>query len=204
MKLGSAHGMPTWKDPMPRPASLPTLDWKQLFESGQDYAAWIADAESPEQAARMEAARAALTLAPEESAFLAALPHPVRVLAIAEDWCGDVIRHVPVLQKLADAAPTLDLRYTSRMAHPEIFVRFLTNGGEAIPKFVFLSKAWVECGNWGPMPQDGRRLIARGKACGDISAARKQVSALYAADPHCRIAIHELLDLLEIASCTTP
>jgi len=189
---------------MPRPATLPVLDWKSVFESGLDYQAWLAAAEATEQRDKMEAQRQALTLDPPVSGFLAALPRAVHVVAIAEDWCGDVVRHAPVLQRMAEAGPQLKVRYISRQQYPDVFARFLTNGGEAIPKFVFLSKAWVECGNWGPMPQDGRRLIARGKACGDISAARKQVSALYAADPHCRIAIHELLDLLEIASCTTP
>ena len=34
---------------MPRPATLPTVDWKAIFESGLDYAAWLAAAEAAEQ-----------------------------------------------------------------------------------------------------------------------------------------------------------
>ena len=34
---------------MPRPATLPVTDWKVVFESGLDYAAWLAAAESAEQ-----------------------------------------------------------------------------------------------------------------------------------------------------------
>lgn len=189
---------------MPRPPLLPILDWKAIFESGQTYDAWLASAESEERQALMEANRLSLSLASHIRVFLASLPRPVRVVAIAEDWCGDVVRHVPVLQAMAEAAPNLDVRYIGRTPHLEIFARFLTNGGEAIPKFIFLNDAWVECGNWGPMPEVCRELIARGKACGDVGAARRKVSARYETDPDCRTVAAELLRLIDIASAREP
>jgi hypothetical protein len=189
---------------MPKPPVLPVIDWKKVFDSGKEYAAWIAEGESPENRERIEAIRQDLVLEPEETRFLKALRKPVRVVAIAEDWCGDVVRHVPALQKLADTASCLHVRYISREQHPEVFVRFLTNGGEAIPKFVFLSDAFVECGNWGPMPHACRELIARGKACGDVAAARRKVAELYAADPKLRIVASEIIHLIDIASSATP
>jgi hypothetical protein len=189
---------------MPRPPTIPVIDWKSVFESGQTYAAWIAAGESPDNRARMETLRQAQELEPQAAGFLAALPRPVHVIAIAEDWCGDVVRHVPVLQRLAEAAPNLRVRYLSRQQRPDVFVRFLTNGGEAIPKFIFLSEAFVECGSWGPMPGPLRELIARGKACGDVAAARKKVSAIYEADGNRRMVVSELLDLLDIAVTREP
>ena len=185
---------------MPRPAILPLLDWQAIFSSGLDYQAWLEGAESPEQRNKLESQYQALQLEPQVIDHLAALPRTVRILAIAEDWCGDVVRHVPVLQRLAEAAPNLQVRYINRQQWPELFVRFLTNGGEAIPKFIFLSEAWVECGNWGPMPEICREFIARGKACGNVAAARKQVSALYEADGQRRTVVTELLHLIDIAS----
>ncbi len=189
---------------MPRPTILPLVDWKAVFESGLDHSAWLAAAESPEQRDKLEAQRTALTLDPPVAGFLAALPRPVHVVAIAEDWCGDVVRHVPVLQRLAEAAPNLKVRYISRAQWPDVFARFLTNGGEAIPKFVFLSETWVECGHWGPMPEACRELIARGKACGDVAAARKKVSALYEADGNRREVVRELTQLVDIAASREP
>ena len=61
----------------------------------------------------------------------------VNVLVIAEDWCGDVHRHVPALEIIPSHARKVKTRYIMREDHPEVFARFLTNGGEAIPKFVF-------------------------------------------------------------------
>jgi len=189
---------------MPRPAMLPLIDWKAVFESGLDYAAWLAAAESAEQRDMLEAQRTALALDPQVAGFMAALPRPVHVVAIAEDWCGDVVRHAPVLQRMAEAGANLKVRYISREQHPDVFARFLTNGGEAIPKFIFLSDRFVECGNWGPMPESCRELIARGKACGDVAAARKKVSARYDQDTTRREVVAELLHLVDIAASREP
>lgn len=188
---------------MPRPPILPLLDWPAIFASGRAFADWLAAAEDPQKAQRMRDNLAAVSLAPHETALLAGLARPVHVVAIAEDWCGDVVRHAPVLESLARAGQNLRVRYVSREQHPDVFARFLTNGGEAIPKFVVLNDRFVECGHWGPMPADCRRLIARGKACGDGATARQLVSARYAADPGCRDVVRELLDLVQLAATTS-
>ncbi len=190
---------------MPRPPILPLLDWPAIFASGLPFSAWIRAGESPENRAAIERAIGGQALEPTDGEQLARLARPVHVVAIAEDWCGDVVRHVPVLERLARAGgDRVRVRYCARGQHPEVFVRFLTNGGEAIPKFIFLSERFVECGNWGPMPARCRLLIARGKACGDIPAARSRVAELYAADPGKREVVGELLALLEIAAAARP
>ncbi|MBI5093140.1 MAG: thioredoxin family protein [Candidatus Hydrogenedentes bacterium] len=189
---------------MPRPPILPVIDWRALFASGKDYAAWLAAGESPDNGARIESQRREIVLEPQVIGYLSALKRPVHVVAIAEDWCGDVVRHTPVLQKLAESAPNLKVRFISREQSPETFARYLTNGGEAIPRFIFLNDQFVECGNWGPMPEVCRELISRGKACGDVGAARKKVAALYELDANRRMVIGELLRLIDIASSMVP
>jgi len=183
---------------MPMPPILPALDWSAVFASGQTYQNWITSGTSPENREKMEALRQGLVLEPQVEGFLAALPRPVHVVAIAEDWCGDVVKQVPVLARMAQAAPGLRVRFISREQHPQVFTRFLTNGGEAIPKFIFLSDRFVECGNWGPMPGALREVIARGKACGDVAAARRKVAALMEADPRRRETQVELLNLQKL------
>ena len=189
---------------MPRSPILPALDWQSIFASGQTYDTWILDGESLDNRQEMETTRRGLVLESSVEESLNALTRPMHIIAIAEDWCGDVVRHVPVMQRLAAANPNVKVRYISRAQHPDVFARFLTNGGEAIPKFIFLNHAFVECGNWGPMPYEGRELIARGKACGDVGAARRKVSALYDADPGLSIVAAELLHLIEVASSSAP
>jgi len=189
---------------MPRPPVLPVLDWKAIFESGMPFEEWLEAAENDQNREAMEQVLAGQELEPHIEALLGALPRPVYVVAIAEDWCGDVVRHAPVLQRLAQAAPNLKVRYITREQHKDVFVRFLTNGGEAIPKFVFLSGQFVECGNWGPMPAADRALIARGKACGNVGAARKKVAQSYQMDMGRRIVVEELMELINTAVCASP
>lgn len=185
---------------MPKPIELPLIDWKSVFESAKSYEDWMQEGEAPTN-------REAIRLIYEEQTYetellnrLKALTKPVHVLAIAEDWCPDVVRHVPVLQKMTEYSPHIELRFITRSENLDIFMRFLTVGGEAIPKFIFLSEDFVECGNWGPMPKDCRDAIARGKACGDMGKAREIVFSLYFEDSTRAVAAEELLEHVEIAS----
>lgn len=189
---------------MPRPPILPTVDWKSLLEQGKSWDQWLAEAESDENRDKMQSDFDGLTLPPPVEAALKALPREVHIVAFAEDWCGDVVRHVPLLAKLAAASPKITLRFLARETSPETFARFLTNGGEAIPKFVFLSDTLTECGSWGPMPAACRAVIARGKASGKGKEARERVSKMYEADPAMNDVLAELRDLIWTAVCAEP
>jgi hypothetical protein len=65
---------------------------------------------------------------------------PRRLLAIAEAWCGDVVRELPTAVRIAEAAG-LELRIFLRDENADIMDEFLSNGGKsrAIPVFVFYS-----------------------------------------------------------------
>ena len=183
---------------------LPVVNWKGIFESGRQYPVWLSMGATIEHRDKMEVIRRSLILEPQVVTYLDGLPRPVHVVAIAEDWSGDVVRHVPVLQRFAEVAPNLKIHFISRGLYPDIFVRYLTNGEEALPKFIFLNNVWEECGNWGPMPAACMELTARGKACGDPRTARKKVRALYEVDTDRRMVQRELLRLIHIASSREP
>lgn len=63
---------------------------------------------------------------------------PRKLLAIAEDWCGDVYRELPTAVHIAEAAD-LDFRIFLRDENPDIMDEFLSNNGKsrAIPVFIF-------------------------------------------------------------------
>ena len=69
---------------------------------------------------------------------------------------------------------------------------------------MFFSEDFVECGNWGPMPNSLRDVIARGKACNDVGAARKIVAEHYQADPTRSEVVRELLERIAITSAECP
>ena len=71
-----------------------------------------------------------------------AMPNgPRKVLAIAEAWCGDVYRQLPIIARIAEAAG-ITLRIFLRDRNPDIMDQFLSNDGKsrAIPVFVFYTE----------------------------------------------------------------
>jgi Thioredoxin len=71
-----------------------------------------------------------------------ALPNgPARILALAEDWCGDVYRELPTVVRIAEATGA-ELRVFRRDENPDIMNEYLSNNGKsrAIPVFVFYTR----------------------------------------------------------------
>lgn len=96
---------------------------------------------------RVEANEARVEIAPDDLAAFRELNGPIHVLALAEDWCGDVIANLPVLGKLAREAGTLDLRVFLRDQNKDLMGRYLNQGKyESIPVFVFFDDKFNELG----------------------------------------------------------
>jgi hypothetical protein len=189
---------------MPMPTKLPILDWSAVSDSGLDYDAWLEQGTYEVNLAKLKELYDRQEFTGDVTDRLSTLSRPIHIVAIAEDWCPDVIRHVAVLQKMADCTDAISVHYVTRESDPEIFIRFLTNGGEAIPKFIFLNDQFVECGNWGPMPECCKDLISRGKACGDVKTARVKVSECYKKDKERIKVVTELMRLVDIAGAEAP
>ena len=82
-------------------------------------------------------------------------------LVISEGWCGDAAQIVPVIQKMAESSPKIDLRIVFRDENDELMNQFLTNGARGIPKLVVLDKNTLEVlGDFGPRPQGAKQLIS--------------------------------------------
>lgn len=99
---------------------------------------------------------------------LAAVPADAgrRLLVLAEDWCGDASNTVPVLARLADLAPGLELRIIKRDEHPDVMSRYLTNGSRSIPIVIALDRDFGELGHWGPRPAELQHWVLDQRARG--------------------------------------
>jgi hypothetical protein len=75
-----------------------------------------------------------------------------RLVALAEDWCGDASSTVPVVARWAEAAGNIELRILRRDEHLEVMDRYLTNGTRSIPLVIVLTEDMEEVGRWGPRP----------------------------------------------------
>ena len=105
-----------------------------------------------------------------------------RLLVLAEDWCGDASNTVPVLARLADAVPELELRVLRRDEHPEVMDRYLTNGSRSIPIVIALNEEFGEVGHWGPRPTELQSWVLTNRQTIPKSELYPQVRRWYARD----------------------
>lgn len=86
-------------------------------------------------------------------------------LVIAEGWCGDAAPAIPVMKKITDLNPLIDLRVILRDGNEELMNEFLTNGGMSIPKLIaFDSEEEKILFTWGPRPKEAADMVAQEKA----------------------------------------
>lgn len=85
---------------------------------------------------------------------------PLYILTITEAWCGDAAQIVPAVHTLIKDNRNLEMRVILRDEHSELMNHFMTNGGKAIPIFVFVSKETGELlGHWGARPDSAQEIV---------------------------------------------
>lgn len=90
-------------------------------------------------------------------------------LVISEGWCGDAAQLLPIMNKVAEASESIDLKIVLRDDNEVLMNQFLTNGGKAIPKLIVLDAETNEViADWGPRPEPARKLIADYKAANGV------------------------------------
>jgi thiol-disulfide isomerase/thioredoxin len=105
-----------------------------------------------------------VSLGADDVRFLAEGTKVSKVLVLAEDWCGDALRYVPVIARLADAIPTWELRIFYRDENPDLADRWKKHGlFRAIPVIVFFDEQFNELAHFIEKPspvyraEDGAR-----------------------------------------------
>jgi hypothetical protein len=78
---------------------------------------------------------------PEDRQALDKLGKKLRVMVITEDWCGDALYNVPVLAKLVEGNPNIEMRVFLRDKNPDLMDQYLNNGMyRSIPVFAFFDE----------------------------------------------------------------
>jgi thioredoxin family protein len=136
-----------------------TID-RARFEKGLTYDDY--KAQMTRNRERVDENEARVQLSTEDLAVFRALPRPVKVLVLAEDWCGDVIANLPVLGRLAKDSGTLDVRIFLRDQNDDIMRRYLNKGQfKSIPVFVFFDEEFRELGHWIERPASVTEVRAK-------------------------------------------
>jgi len=87
----------------------------------------------------------------------------LRVISLAEVWCGHCMMDIPILLRMLEAA-NIPIRFLPRDSHLELMDRYLTNNKRYIPIFIFIDEAGNEVTKWGPMAPEVEAFVNKEKA----------------------------------------
>ena len=86
-----------------------------------------------------------ITVRPEDREALARLGRKINILVITEDWCGDALYNLPVLARLVDGNPNVEMRVFLRDKNPDLMDQYLNQGMyRSIPVFAFFDERMNE------------------------------------------------------------
>jgi hypothetical protein len=130
---------------------------------------------------------------------VSALDGAWHLLVLSEDWCGDAVNTVPVVAKLAELSPNLDLRVLARDENLDIMDAHLTGSSRSIPLVIALDEEFREQGTWGPRPAELQSwVLGPGRAL-EKDERYKRVRAWYARDRGITT-LEEVVGMLERAA----
>jgi len=76
----------------------------------------------------------------------------LRCFILAADWCGDVVRNVPVVLKALENSG-VPVEMLIQEQHMDVQDQFLILGGRSIPVVIFVDTGGFVLGQWGPRPK---------------------------------------------------
>ena len=133
---------------------------REQFDAGMTYDAY--KAQMTRNREQFEQNEKDLQLSAEDAQAFQRLPQSLNVLALAEDWCGDVIANLPIVGRIADAsAGKLNLRILLRDQQPgeQVMAEHLNKGEyKSIPTVIFLDDDFREVGVWVERPDSVTKL----------------------------------------------
>jgi hypothetical protein len=133
---------------------------REQFEAGMTYDAYKAQMTRNKE--QVEQNEKDLQLKPDDVQAMQSLPNTLNVLALAEDWCGDVVANLPVLGRLAqESKGKLNVRVLLRDQEPgtKVMDEHLNRGQyKSIPTLIFLDGDFKEVGVWIERPASVTKL----------------------------------------------
>jgi len=99
---------------------------------------------------------------PEDREAVRKLGKKLNVLVITEDWCGDALYNVPVLVKLVEGNPDVEVRVFLRDKNPDLMDQYLNQGTyRSIPVFGFFDENMNEIARFIERPPKVTEVIEK-------------------------------------------
>ena len=161
------------------------MNWAETWTEALPYGAFLERHAEPRHMERWQRLYEQAGVTDEQRGLLASFTRRMHLLCVAGAWCGDCVLQGPVLQRIAEASPSVELRFVDRDAHAAVQDALRMNAGRRVPVVVLLSEDFEECGRYGDRTISMYRRMAQerlGPACstGIVPPADGYVAAVTA------------------------
>jgi len=127
-----------------------------------------------------------------------------RILAVAEDWCGDSAYNLPYVAKLVEAVEGLELRIVSSTVGRALMEAHRTpDGRAATPTFLLLDASWDEVGCFVERPTPLMAWVQENRGSMDTDALHEYIVDFYETDEGTGT-VTDMVELLEAAAAGRP
>lgn len=114
----------------------------------------------------------------------------INILVCAEMWCPDCMINVPVLEKMKELNPNINISIVKKEGNENFFSKYAINGVIKIPTFVVFDENFNELGSFVEHPKKVTEVISKGNQPNIIVTMRKYRKGEYAQET--------LKDILEL------
>ncbi len=144
------------------------MEWGKVFAEALSYRDFLAKHGTAEHQKRWQGVYDNVTLTAEQRELLSGFVREMHALCIAGAWCGDCVNQCPILERIAEQNPKIQVRYVDRDVHAAAQDAAMMNAGRRVPVVIFLSEDDYECGRYGDRTLATYRQMAAdrlGPAC---------------------------------------
>jgi len=135
---------------------------KSKFDLALPYAAYLATG-TEEQQRRWRQVFDVARLTPAQQNLLGGFSREMKILIISGIWCGDCVQQCPLIQRIAEANPKIDVRIIDRDAHKDLSSQFRLNAGDRVPVALLMAEDFELCAVAGDRTLHRYRSMMRSK-----------------------------------------
>ena len=99
-------------------------------------------------------------LTDEQRRLVEGFVREMKVLCVSGIWCGDCVQQGPLIQRIAEANPCIDLRWVDRDEHADLSEQIKINAGLRVPMVIYMAEDYEPVSIYGDRTLHRYRAIA--------------------------------------------
>lgn len=118
--------------------SLNAAVLREKHGAGLDFESYLAT--DPEKGEKWRPIYDQVQLTADQRRLVEGFTREIKVLVVCGIWCGDCVQQGPLIQRIAEASPRINLRWIDREEHQDLAERVMINHGLRIPVVLFMAE----------------------------------------------------------------